>query len=88
MVLIVGMCGQRAQIQTPLPLSDYLPLLFSRALIHNGLKSPATVVNERSHCLGSVKTRGPHYVSPFLEDPDTYECWNGVCGSTRFPTET
>lgn len=58
MVLIVGMCGRRAQIQTPLPLSDYYsPLLFSRALIHNGLKIPATVVNERSHCLGSVKTR-------------------------------
>jgi len=39
MVLIVGMCGRRAQIQTPLPLSDYYsPLLFSRArLIHNGL---------------------------------------------------
>lgn len=51
-----------------------------------GLKIPATVVNERSHCLGSVKTRGPHYISLFLED--TYQCWNGVCGSTRFPTET
>ncbi len=80
MVLIVGMCGRRAQIQTPLPLSDYLPLLFSRALIHNmGWKALLLLSMKGATVWGLYRRERPiRFLLSWKSQIPPYECWRGA----------
>ncbi len=78
MVLITGMCGRCAQIQTPL--SDYSPLSFNCALIHNRSWKALLLLSMKGATVwGLYRREHPiRFLLSWKSQIPPCECWRGA----------